>query len=127
VSVLTATPVLWGYFIAQILTWRTFEATAYTAFCDTGCIGVTATGYDVRDTVYSPKGHRVVAVDPDVVPLGSLIEVRLHNGEVFTARALDTGGRIKGRRLDVLMETKEDALEFGRQDVKVRVLKEESE
>src|SRR5690554_3211015 len=47
--------------------WVTFEATAYVALCDSGCTGITATGYDVRNTIYSPKGHRVIAVDPSVV------------------------------------------------------------
>src|SRR5690625_2057815 len=35
-----------------------FEATYYTARCD-GCSGITATGYDVRSSIYSPEGYRI--------------------------------------------------------------------
>lgn len=102
--------------------WLTFEATAYVALCDSGCTGITATGYDVRNTIYSPKGYRVIAVDPSVVPLGALVEVRLSSGETFKARASDTGGAIKGRRIDLLIGTVKEARAFGRQSVKVRIL-----
>src|SRR5699024_5571538 len=49
------------------------ETTYYTADCY-GCIGITAYGYDVRDTIYA-EGYRVVAVDPWVIPLGSILYV----------------------------------------------------
>src|SRR5690606_1324618 len=45
-----------------------FEATFYTAFCPTGCTGITATGIDVRNTIYY-EGKRIIAVDPKVIPL----------------------------------------------------------
>ena len=102
--------------------WITFEATAYVAFCDTGCTGITATGYDVRNTVHSPKGHRVIAVDPSVVPLGALVAVKLADGTTFKARAMDTGGAIKGRRIDLLIGSVKEARAFGRQSVEVRIL-----
>jgi len=104
--------------------WLTFTATAYTADCE-GCIGITKTGIDVRNTIYH-ENKRVIAVDPRVIPLGTTLEIRLADGTTFDAIAVDTGGAIKGARIDVLVEKKEDALEFGRQDVKVRILKEES-
>lgn len=106
--------------------WRTFEATAYTARCE-GCTGITKTGYDVRHTIYAEDGRRIIAVDPSVIPLGSTVEVRLADGRTFEAVALDIGGAIKGARIDVLMETQEKALDFGRQSVKLRILEEESE
>jgi len=101
--------------------WMTFEATAYTAFCSTGCIGITRTGYDVSETIYY-EGMRVIAVDPNVIPLHSIVEV--DTGEkVFTAIALDTGGNIKSYRIDILKETKEGALRFGRRDVEIKIKK----
>src|SRR5699024_11401648 len=59
------------------------EATFYTAFCDTGCTGVTATGYDVSATTDSPEGYRVSSVDPSLIPLDSVVEVTLGNGNSF--------------------------------------------
>ena len=99
-------------------------ATAYDAFCDTGCIGVTATGYDVSNTVYK-DGYRVVAVDPNVIPLGSLVYIESDKMN-FVGIADDTGGDIKGNRIDILMENKDKAYDFGRRNVKVTVLKEGS-
>ena len=100
--------------------WVTFEATSYTAKCE-GCIGITRSGYDVRNTIYY-EGMRVIAVDPKIIPLHSIVEV--DTGEkVFTAIALDTGGDIKSYRIDILKETKEGALKFGRRDVKIKIKK----
>lgn len=97
------------------------EATAYTAFCDTGCTGVTATGIDVSDTIYH-EGKRIIAVDPDIIPLGSTVQVTLDNGHTFKATAQDTGGAIKGAIIDVLHETKAEAREFGRKTAKVKII-----
>lgn len=107
---------------AEEANWQTFEATAYTARCK-GCIGITKTGVDVRTTT-EYEGKRVIAVDPKVIPLGSTVEVRLSDGEVFEATAQDTGGAIKGERIDILFARYDDAMEFGRQPVEVRIIDE---
>src|SRR5690554_4572165 len=100
--------------------WLTFESTAYTAFCDSGCIGITKTGYDVSETIYY-DGMRIIAVDPDVIPLYSIVEVKA--GETtFTAIALDTGAAIKGKIIDLLVTDKETAYKWGRRQVKVRMI-----
>ena len=98
-----------------------FTATFYTASC-AGCTGITATGIDVRQSIYS-EGRRVIAVDPSVIKLGSIVRVTLENGEALEAVAGDTGGAIKGARIDVLVATKEEANRLGRQSAKVEVLK----
>jgi 3D (Asp-Asp-Asp) domain-containing protein len=103
---------------AQIIT---VEATAFTAKCN-GCIGITKTGVDVRNTIYH-EGKRVIAVDPNLIPLGATVEIMLSNGDSFLASAEDTGGNINGHRIDVLVATKEEAYRFGRQSVKLRILK----
>ncbi|WP_445324094.1 3D domain-containing protein [Paenibacillus sp. FSL M7-1455] len=102
--------------------WRTFEATAYVALCDTGCIGVTFTGIDVSHTV-NYHGRRIVAVDQSVIPLGTELTIRLADGSEIEAIAMDTGGAIKGRKIDVLMPSEEAAWDFGRQAVKVKISK----
>jgi 3D (Asp-Asp-Asp) domain-containing protein len=105
---------------AEQETWQAFTATAYTADCR-GCSGITKTGIDVRQTVVDEEGRRIIAVDPEVIPLGTALNVRIGN-ETFDAVAADIGGAIKGRKIDVLMASYDEAIEFGRQDVEVRLL-----
>src|SRR5690625_387281 len=93
------------------------EATFYTAGCE-GCSGITATGIDVKQTVYH-EGKRIIAVDPSVIPLGSIVRVTLGNGDSFEAIAGDTGGAIKGSRIDVLVGRKTEARRLGRQSATV--------
>ena len=101
---------------------RTFEATHYTAYCN-GCSGVTATGLNVSHTIYSPEGYRIVAVDPRVIPLGTLLQITYKNGTTFTAIAADTGGAIKGNKIDILVASKKEAYALGRVPVTVRIIK----
>jgi 3D (Asp-Asp-Asp) domain-containing protein len=105
--------------------WQTFEVTAYVALCDTGCIGITKTGIDVRNTT-THEGKRVIAVDPSVIPLDTTVDIRFADGTTFEATAQDTGGAIRGHRLDLLVSTEDEAWQFGRQTVEVRIIKEES-
>ncbi|SDI51099.1 peptidoglycan-binding protein [Alteribacillus bidgolensis] len=89
------------------------EATAYTANCS-GCSGVTATGVDLNA---NPDAN-VIAVDPDVIPLGSKVKVEGHG----TFTAADTGGAINGNKIDIFMPNKSGATSFGRQSLEVTVL-----
>ncbi|MFF2889457.1 peptidoglycan DD-metalloendopeptidase family protein [Paenibacillus sp. NPDC057967] len=92
------------------------EATAYVATC-TGCIGITKGGTDVR----SWKDWRIIAVDPSIIPLKSKVELIVNGVSWGEYLADDTGGDIKGKRIDILMETVSKCKEFGRQQVEVRV------
>ena len=98
-----------------------FIATFYTAFCPTGCTGKTATGVDVSKTIYH-KGKRVIAVDPSVIPLGSLVRVTNESMD-FEAYAVDTGGAIKGSKIDILVSSRAEASKLGVQKVKVKIIK----
>ena len=100
-------------------------ATFYTAQC-AGCSGITKTGYDVKQTIYSESGRRIIAVDPSFIPLGSIVRVKLEDGQEFEAEALDVGGSIKGARIDVLVETREEAFRLGKQSAKAEIIKEGS-
>ena len=91
----------------------TVTATAYTASCD-GCSGVTATGIDL---VANPN-QKVVAVDPSVIPLGSKVWVEGY-GEAIAG---DVGGAIKGNKVDVFIPSYEDAMNWGRKTVQVKIL-----
>jgi 3D (Asp-Asp-Asp) domain-containing protein/LysM repeat protein len=91
----------------------TVEATAYTAYCE-GCSGTTATGIDL---IANPN-QKVIAVDPSVIPLGSKVYVEGY-GEAIAG---DTGGAIKGNRIDVFLPSKQDAINFGRKQLTVTIL-----
>ncbi|AMX00665.1 hypothetical protein ATY39_15330 [Rummeliibacillus stabekisii] len=90
------------------------SSTAYTAYCK-GCSGKTATGINLRKNPYK----KVIAVDPKVIPLRSMVYV---NGYGL-AVAGDTGGAIKGRKIDVFMPSKKKAYSWGRRTVKVTIQK----
>ncbi|WP_124218842.1 3D domain-containing protein [Aquisalibacillus elongatus] len=89
------------------------KATAYTAYCD-GCSGTTRTGIDLR----ANPDRKVIAVDPNVIPLGSKVWVEGYG----TAIAGDTGSAIKGNRIDIFMPNEADALRFGVRQVRIRVI-----
>ena len=72
----------------------------YKHICGTGN-GLTATGLVVQPGF--------VAVDPSVIPLGSTVII----GENVYLAA-DTGGAIKGNRIDIAMETHQEALDYGK-------------
>lgn len=87
----------------------TMEATAYLP-SDGGGNGITASGMVAR--------RGVVAVDPSVIPLGT----RLYIPGYGEAVAGDTGGSIRGHRIDLVMESYSEAMNFGRRSVEVYVL-----
>lgn len=91
----------------------TMEATAYTANC-TGCSGITANGTNL----HANPNARVIAVDPSIIPLGTKVWVEGY-GEAIAA---DTGGAIKGNRIDVYVQTNSQAYAWGRKTVTVKVL-----
>lgn len=98
----------------------TYEATYYTAFCSTGCIGITASGYDVRNTT-TYNGMRIVAAPPSI-PLYSIL--RVHTAESsYKAIVLDRGGDITEGRLDILVGDKRTARKLGRHAVTIEILR----
>ena len=91
----------------------TMRATAYTAYC-TGCSGITANGTDLR----SNPNQKVIAVDPRVIPLGTKVWVEGY-GEAIAA---DTGGAIKGNKIDVFIPSDGQARNWGVRTVSVKIL-----
>lgn len=89
------------------------QASFYTAYCAEGCIGVTATGIDVSKSQHF-EGRRIIAVDPNFIALGSTGTLTLSNGESYSVVAQDTGGAIKGNRIDVLVASHNEAIALGR-------------
>ena len=72
----------------------------------------TATGIDLR------VNPRVIAVDPSVIPLGSLVEIQ--GLGIYVAG--DTGGAINGRIIDIHFSTVSQAMSWGRRTVNVRII-----
>ncbi len=96
--------------------WMT--VTAYSP--DWRSCGEFADGYTATMKSVWTNGGRLVAADPKVLPMGSMISVPGYaDGEVVPV--LDKGGAIKGRRLDVLYPTHEIARKWGVQKVPVVV------
>jgi 3D (Asp-Asp-Asp) domain-containing protein/LysM repeat protein len=91
----------------------TVEATAYTASCE-GCSGITATGINLLEN----PNQKVISVDPTVIPLGSKVYVEGY-GEAIAG---DTGGAIKGNKIDIFIPSKSEAINFGRKQLKVTIL-----
>lgn len=85
------------------------EASAYLPY-DGGGAGYTALGIPAR--------YGVVAVDPDIIPLGT----RLYIPGYGEAIAADTGGAINGYMIDLCMEDYTQAIAFGRRGVEVYIL-----
>lgn len=77
------------------------ESTAYAGD------GITATG---TIPVYNPGGISTIAVDPRVIPLGSLVYVENYGKAI----AADTGGAIKGKIIDVFLNSNSDCISWGR-------------
>ena len=82
-----------------------------------------ATAYSLRGRTASGRmvSRGLIAADPSVLPLGS--RVRLdhpgYSGEYLVA---DTGGAIRGRRIDIWTPSTREAMRFGRRTVKLTVL-----
>jgi 3D (Asp-Asp-Asp) domain-containing protein len=86
------------------------EATAYAPWHGKGVNDITATGMKA--------GFGVVAVDPRFIPLGSVLFVEGYGQAI----AGDTGGAIKGFRIDLGFNTAREAYQFGRRPVRVYIL-----
>ena len=78
--------------------------------------GITATGTHAK--------YGTVAVDPRVIPLGSKLFIETSDGRFVYgyATAEDTGGAIKGNKVDLFFPTYNECMQFGRRSVKVYIL-----
>lgn len=85
------------------------EASAYSA-------------YDPGNSHYTARGNLLcrglVSVDPDVIPLGTELYIEGYGYAV----ADDTGGAIRGHKIDLAVDSYDEAIQFGRRDVTVYVL-----
>lgn len=88
-----------------------FEVTAYCS-CERCCgkaDGITATGTKAKE-------GRTIAVDPDVIPYGTVVVI---NGQEYVAE--DCGGAVNGNVVDIYFDSHEAALQYGRQTHEIHI------
>ena len=95
--------------IGNVVKTLTMESTAYYGH------GTTALGLK---PVRNPNGLSTIAVDPNVIPLGTKVYVSGYG----LAIAADTGGAIKGNIIDVFLYSYEECYSWGRRQVTVQIL-----
>jgi 3D (Asp-Asp-Asp) domain-containing protein len=82
-----------------------------------------ATAYSLRGRTASGRmvSKGLIAADPRHLPLGSRVRIDAgaYSGEYVVA---DTGGMVRGRRIDIWTPTSREAMRFGRRVVKLTVL-----
>ena len=98
--------------------------------CEQPSRGRAVRTHNMEATAYTWTGSRTatgtwpsrgtVAVDPRVIPLGSELYVEGYGPAV----AADTGGAIKGQIIDLYMDSYEEAIQFGRREVQIEVVRE---
>ena len=107
---------------------KEFEITAYdnTIQSQGKWVDQTATGFNLKG--HTLESARCIAVDPKVIPLGSKVKLYFdekykHLNDIYIAR--DTGGAIKGNKIDLFMgdgPVRKEVMEFGRRKVQVEII-----
>lgn len=100
--------------------------------CTGKATGYTATGRKAKEGSGTQEDPYIIAVDPRMIPLGTLCYLSFKKGGVTTkhgriisdgfAIAADTGGAIKGNRIDILFDNHWVAWYYGRKNVRVFVV-----
>jgi 3D (Asp-Asp-Asp) domain-containing protein len=89
-------------------------------------LAFSATAYCKGDTTASGSGVHagIAAADPELLPVGSVVDIDSlpgHYNGIYTV--LDTGPAVQGRQVDLYMWSCNEAVEFGRQPIHLRVLR----
>lgn len=100
----------------------TFDITYYSAY-DGAQVGITRGGTNMANgNIHTSDGYRVIAVDPNTIPFGSIVRVTTSHGESFMAKADDTGGLIQGNKIDIAVSSPDTALSLGRGTATVEIV-----
>ena len=91
-----------------------FDVSAYDACYDCTQKNPGDPGYGVTASGAVAQANHTIATDPNVIPLGTHVII---NGKEYVAE--DTGGYIKGNRIDIYYDTHEEAEKFGRNNIEV--------
>ncbi|MHB1376558.1 MAG: 3D domain-containing protein [Candidatus Humimicrobiaceae bacterium] len=107
-------PVIINKTETKIIEWYYFVATGYSSNDFTqGTDNITSTGKEVYEGI--------IAVDPEIIPLGTEVEIK----DLCKFIAEDTGGKIKGNRIDIYFNSKTEAKKFGKQGLWLRMVTDE--
>jgi 3D (Asp-Asp-Asp) domain-containing protein len=101
---------------AQILS---IQSTAYTK----NCAGCTGTGKTASGKI--AKQGRTISADTSVIPMGCKVKLEFPNKSQYNGTYIveDRGGAIKGRKIDLYLDSHSDAIDFGRQrNVKATII-----
>ena len=98
-----------------------FKVTSYAVGDGMTPSTTTANGTEVANTIYSPEGHRIIAVDTSVIPMNTIVRVTM-NGNSFLAKASDTGSAIKGNKIDLLVSSPSEAIKNGVQTATIEIV-----
>ena len=98
--------------------WEKYEVSAYTSL-DEGCNSISSTGINIEKL---SKLYNFAAVDPDVIPYGSIILVNFDTGiEPFLS--VDCGEAIKGKHIDLyFVNDLKNAFKFGKKEMEIKVI-----
>ena len=86
-------------------------------------INYLATAYSLRGKTASGRmvSRGLIAADPRLLPLGSRVRLE-HPGYTGEYLVADTGGKIRGKHIDIWTPSSREAMRFGRRTVKITVL-----
>ena len=82
---------------------------------------VSATAYSgdsITSTLTTPHWG-VIAVDPSVIPYGSIVYIKEFD-KYFVAE--ECGGKIKGKRIDIFMNSEKDCREWGVRKITIKIV-----
>ena len=102
---------------------KTAEPTTENAEQISPTLSFTATAYSLRGRTASGRyvSRGLIAADRRVLPIGTRVRLEAgpYSGEYLVA---DTGGAVRGRKIDIWMPSTREAMRFGRRKVKLTVL-----
>ncbi len=76
-------------------------------------------GRGITKTSTTVEAGRTIAVDPDIIPLGTRVYIEGLGYRV----AEDTGGAIKGNRIDIYVDSAAEFPDAGRIKTRIRIVK----
>ena len=112
---------------SQILTLEDGTQIPYTSYLDVEATAYTTEGKSFNITKSGAVArYGIIAVDPTVIPMGTRMYIASEDGDWTYGYAIagDTGGFIKGNRIDLFYNTNAECIDFGRRNVRVYILEQ---